>query len=457
MLALGIGCTPRAYEAAPLSTGAVLEALEKRNAEAPEVREFLAQYGIDTDQWPLPRWHLEELALVAAYYHPDLEVARAEQAVFEAAEITAARRLNPGIEPVIEHHSESGADATPWSVGFALQIPIETSYKRGARIAIAESNTEAARLRIGQTAWQVRRTVRERYVDLFAAEARAVQVGRELEVRGRMLRLLERRLELGETDAVTVGSARLQQQQIQVGLNAAQREISVARTALANALSLPVEAVSGMSIATNNLGVWTAPAYADSAIQRAALLNRLDIREALARYQAVEARLRLEVARQYPDITLSPGFLWDQGDLVWSVGAAILAPLLDLNQGPIAEAEATRHLEAARFTALQSRVLGALDLAVAAHTAAGNALNNAQAFWHAQNAHRTRMQQQFAAGEAGRLSVLEAELTLLAAERAVLAERVNALRAFGLLEDAIQQPLDGTRMHSNVTASAGRD
>ena len=76
-----------------------------------------------------------------------------------------------------------------------------------------------------------------------------------------------------------------------------------------------------------------------------ALLNRLDIREALARYQAAEARLRLEVARQYPDITLSPGFLWDQGDLVWSVGAAILAPLFDINQGPIGEAEAARVLE----------------------------------------------------------------------------------------------------------------
>ncbi len=456
LIALGFlaGCAPRTYEPAPLSTGEILGGLESRSITAPKVQEFLAESGADTTDWPPSRWTLGMLALVAAYYHPELKVARAEQAVFEAAEITARRRLNPGIEPVIEHHSEPGAQSTPWSVGFALQIPIETSDKRSARIAIAEANTDAARFRVGQTAWQVRRTIRERFVDLFAAEARAVQVGRELEVRGRMLGLLERRLALGETDAVTVGSARLLQQQAQTELNATSRDIAVARTALATALSLPAEAVVELTIGTDALSRWTAPAFSGDAIQRNALLNRLDVREALARYAAAEARLRLEVARQYPDVTLSPGFLWDQGDLVWSVGAAILAPLLDLNQGPIAEAEAARQLEAARFIALQSRVLGALDIAQAAHVAAGNALNNAQSFWFAQDTHRNRMNQQFAAGEASRLGVLEAELALITAERAVLDERVNALRAFGLLEDAVQQPLDEATLFGDLSVAA---
>jgi len=454
-LALVAGCAARDYQPSPIAVDEVLGSLEARTATAPEVRTFLTENALDTANWPPPSWNLEALALVAAYYHPDLEVARAEQAVFLAAETTAARRPNPGIEPVLEYHSEPATSDTPWSVGFALQIPVTVSDKRGARIARAEAATEAARLRIGQTAWAVRQGVRERFIGLFAVEARAGQVTRELDVRGRMLRLLERRLELGETDAVTVGSARLRRQQARMALNATQREVAVARTALANALSLPAEALASMAIATDGLSDWTAPTLPDNAVRRAALINRLDIREALARYQAAEAQVRLEVARQYPDITLSPGFLWDQGDLVWSVGAAILAPLFDINQGPIAEAEAARTLEAARFTALQSRVLGALDQATAAHAAAGIALNNAQTLWHAQNTHLGRVQQRFTAGEAGRLALLEAELALIAAEHSVLNERVNALRAFGLLEDAVQRPLDGTRMPGEVAASAG--
>ncbi len=455
LLALIAGCASREYQSSPIAVDDVLGSLEARSATAPAVRTFLAENAVDTTDWPPARWNLEALALVAAYYHPDLEVARAEHALFQAAESTAARRLNPSIEPVLEYHSEPLTLDTPWSVGFALQVPIPMSDKRGARIVGAEAATEAARLRIGQTAWLVRRDVRERFVDLFAAEARAGQVTRELQVRERMLGLLQRRLELGETDVVTVGSARLRHQQTRIALNARQREVAVARTALATALTLPAEALTPMAIATDDLSDWSAPGLPDDEVRRAALLNRLDIREALARYQTAEARLRLEVAQQYPDIALSPGFLWDQGDLVWSVGAAILAPLLDLNQGPIAEAEAARTLEAARFTALQSRVLGALDRAHAAHAAAGNALNNAQSLWHAQNAHLERMRQRFSAGEAGRLTVLEAELALISAERGVLDERVNALRAFGLLEDAVQRPLDGTRMPGEMATSAG--
>ena len=51
--------------------------------------------------------------------------------------------------------------------------------------------------------------------------------------------------------------------------------------------------------------------------------------------------------------------------------------------------------------------------------------------------------------------VLEAELALLAAEQAVLDERINALRAFGLLEEAVQRPLDGSRMPDAVANTAG--
>lgn len=454
-LAVLAACAARDYQPAPIAVDQTLASLENRSAASPAVQAFFTENGVDTAPWPPAHWDIEALALVAAFYHPGLDVARAEWKLYLAAETTASRRPNPGIEPVLEYHSEPDTLDTPWSVGFALQIPVEVSDKRGARIARARALSETARLRIGQTAWAVRQSVRERYIDLFAVEARSGQVTRELDVRQSMVQLLERRLALGETDAVTVGTAKLLLQQGQMALNATRREIAVARTSLANALSLPAEAVAPLAIATDRLSDWTAAAFPDAAVQRTALLNRLDIREALARYQAAEARLRLEVARQYPDVTLSPGFLWDQGDLVWSVGAAILAPLFDINRGPIAEADAARTLEAARFTALQSRVLGTLDHARAAHAAAGNALNSAQTLWHAQNVQLERVRQRFAAGEAGRLAVLEAELALLVAERAVLDERVNALRAFGLLEDAVQRPLDGTRLPGGIGASAG--
>ena len=39
--------------------------------------------------------------------------------------------------------------------------------------------------------------------------------------------------------------------------------------------------------------------------QEKALLNRLDIRRSLAKYAAAESKIKLEVAKQTPDISLS--------------------------------------------------------------------------------------------------------------------------------------------------------
>ncbi len=48
-----------------------------------------------------------------------------------------------------------------------------------------------------------------------------------------------------------------------------------------------------------------------------------------------------------------------------ALGLTLELPILDQNQGPIAEAEARRKLAAAKFVELQSQVIGEIDRAVA--------------------------------------------------------------------------------------------
>ena len=62
----------------------------------------------------------------------------------------------------------------------------------------------------------------------------------------------------------------------------------------------------------------------------------------------------LELARQYPDLHVGTGYTFDQGQNKWALGLSIDLPLLDQNQGPIAEAEAARDEAAARFVAIQA-------------------------------------------------------------------------------------------------------
>lgn len=83
-------------------------------------------------------------------------------------------------------------------------------------------------------------------------------------------------------------------------------------------------------------------------IRQHALTNRTDILRALADYAASQSALQLEVARQYPDVRLGPGYTFEVGEHRWSlIGAALTLPIFNQNQGPIAEAEARRREAAA--------------------------------------------------------------------------------------------------------------
>ena len=62
------------------------------------------------------------------------------------------------------------------------------------------------------------------------------------------------------------------------------------------------------------------------------------MRGALADYAASQSALQLEIAKQYPDLHLGPGYELDQTDNKWSLGISLDLPILNHNQGPVAEA-----------------------------------------------------------------------------------------------------------------------
>ena len=156
-----------------------------------------------------------------------------------------------------------------------------------------------------------------------------------------------------------------------------------------------------------------------------------------------EAALKQQIARQYPDITLSPGYLFDQADNVWSLGATALLPLLDRNQGPIAEARAQRDLAARRFESLQAQVLSELQNARAAYLAALKSIQSAENLQKRLQVQEGVIRRQVEAGETDRLALLRAELETQAARVAAQDIYAEAWRALARLEDATQSSLSG--------------
>ena len=134
---------------------------------------------------------------------------------------------------------------------------------------------------------------------------------------------------------------------IRLDLADTRRQRVEARARVAQGLGIPLRRLEGLDFALDlNDGIASAASLTTAEVRRAALCGRADVLAALAEYAAAQATLQLEVAKQYPDVHLQPGYQFDQGDSKWSLGVVVELPILSHNLGPIAEAKG-RRLESA--------------------------------------------------------------------------------------------------------------
>ena len=440
-LALASGCVH--YRSKPLAPAQNAGKLESRSLADTGLQAFIETNAPGLVKgWPMREWDLPALTLAAFYYHPSLDVARAQWRVAQAGIQTAAGRPNPTITAGPGYNFSAASGVTPWSPFVTLDVPIETAGKRGHRIASAEHLSEAARLNIVTTAWQVRSNVRASLLDFVAAARRAELLRAQTSAQQQIVKLLEQRHEAGAVSSVEVSLVRASLAKAQADFADAQRQRAEARAQLAKAIGVSFSALNDVELRFTLSDVPTADELTSTAARRLALQCHADILGALAEYAASESALQLEVAKQYPDIHFSPGYQWDQGENKWQLGLTAELPVFNRNQGPIAEAEARRAESAARFTALQAGALVEIDRAVAVLEAGRKNLDALQSLVAAQQKQSASVEAQYKAGAADQLDLLNARFEFSAASLAELDAQSKAQQALGALEDAVQRPLD---------------
>jgi len=161
-----------------------------------------------------------------------------------------------------------------------------------------------------------------------------------------------------------------------------------------------------------------------------------------ARYEVAEKELRLEVARQYPDIRVGPSFEGDPGERkkVWGLGVGITIPAFDRNQQAIATAIMERDRVRAEYEAALTRALAALEGAHARYELAERKQNLLEKELLPRAKQNLEVAQQaIRAGTFDALKYLEVERTLrsvrvtaLDAEQAVLKARFELEQVMGV-------------------------
>ena len=428
------------YRAEPIAPQQTAAALDARTFNDPRLMAFIDATAPRQPQ-PASTWNLETLTLAALYFHPDLEIAYAKLSVAEAAIRTAAQIPNPTFNLTPQFNATS-ANPTAWTVGTAINLLLELFGKRAARTEQARALAEAARFDLATAAWQVRGRVRSALLDFWAAQQNVALSQQRLELQNQLVGFLERRLAVGEASGLDVARERVNQDQFALAVQDARRDSADARAVLATAVGVPLQALDGVD---PDLGAVTGavapPPATIGLLRREALTRRSDITSSLRQYQAAQAALKLQIANQYPNLTLGPGYSYDQGDSKFSLAATIDLPIFNQNQGQIAEAAARRRQAAANFMGLQAQIIGQVDRARTAYGSTTQSLAVADALLAQQGGRQGRTRDLFRAGQIDHVTLLAGDLEVATTKISRLQALVSQRRALGQIEDALQQPI----------------
>jgi cobalt-zinc-cadmium efflux system outer membrane protein len=281
---------------------------------------------------------LDEALRLAASHHPALRLKQAQLAAAEGARSEASAPLfnNPQLSLESTRRSVPGERRAEWAAG--LTQTLELAGQQGHRRRASEAALEALRAEIDDARQQVRAEVTQAYNRLLAAQQRAA-----LETEARQLfestaTAVEKRRAAGEDTRLDANVALVEAERARNQQALANEQLLEARAALADALQWPA-------------GNWPQAGgdLADGALQRYtldALLSAIDAQPRLrvlsARQDGAQARLRLEQAGRYPDVSLGlsvgregPG---DARERLTTLSVSVPLPLFKQNAAGIGQA-----------------------------------------------------------------------------------------------------------------------
>ncbi|MGE0143021.1 MAG: TolC family protein [Planctomycetota bacterium] len=379
---------------------------------------------------------LQELRTRLHAESPKIAIARARHATAAARAEIQEPWPDPSISigPQLATSRDGGNSLPSLLASLNLRIPL------GDRLAAA---TELDRVIAGQREIEAALVVREEELAMRREALVVRQAAAGTALRDAMLATAERAIEVGRR-AIEVGSMTaggfaalrrlLAEQHFErATMNAA---LATARCDLAARLGCNADAFGSIAIE---------PTTPTSLPGRDALIVRLAAsRPALLRkraeYAVAEANLRLEIAQQWPDLTLTPGFNDEPGEdrNVFALGLGITLPLFDGNQKNIAESHARRDQVREEYLAEVRMALADLDRSlVAATNAERNLLIAREQLVPAAESAFDAARLGLEAGATTALDVIDALRGQMRAHAAVLDAETAWLTAVSSLEFAI--------------------
>lgn len=348
------GC--QSYQAKPLDIAAHRAAWLARSPGDETVRTFAERLAWSGAGQPLDLsdgLNLAEGEVVAMVFNPDLRLARLRAGVAAATAEHAGLWEDPQFGLQVLSLTKSVSNPLVVSPGLTFTLPI--SGRLEAEKARSNATLAAELTRVAEQEWQTRAAVRRAWLRWSAARLKAEQTERLLASIESLVISTATLAEAGEilrTEAALFAIEEVSQRQ---ALLRSRGEAAEAEQEVRSLLGLSPRARLNM-VPTIVLGEGANDATAEAFEARSLTLSRLR-----GEYEAAEQKLRLEVRKQYPDLSIGPSAEFDRGDALLGLSLAVPVPILNANKQGIAEAHAERELARATIETTYEHLYGSLD------------------------------------------------------------------------------------------------
>jgi CRISPR system Cascade subunit CasA len=436
------------YPPAPVSIAD--KAAQRLNATL-DIQQVAAPVQHIAPDAPVQSSGLDRLILFAALLEHDPKIAQAKAAIATAqAEARASRRTSgPTFTLSSEYANDTSARSPPWLWGGAVDLPLDVGGKRKARLGRADLAVIAAQYGYAETLWGERMALRHALIDAAIA-TRQVALGNDIvALRDRQMAAMQRQVTSGELAGAALAPNRVFREQEMRALEDARARLVAAKSTLAGILAMPVSALGDMPLLWPEFDTPDAnlAASVTPAMREQALSARADILQTLTAYDQTDADVHLEISRQYPGISLAPGYTWERGLVKLPLSINLGLPSFDLNKSAIHAALARRDEAGAAIETAIANAQTEMDAALVERTAAFSALKRlTESELPQTQASASRADAQLAQGQSARSDWADAQISALAARLTALDALARVQTADAALENALRRPLQGPEM-----------
>ncbi len=363
-------CAKYTYNDVPINNTNISNEINSWSINDSGLNHFLITNGLAAESLMSNLFSIKRLYLTGLYYDPEMQVAYRKWKQAKIALDHNDYSINPKISSPLEHHSDNTDTSNLWSIGAVISFIYERKGKREARKAKAEVDLLNATLKIKQLALNRYGLFEERYHAYVIKQAEIIEIRNEISVLKELLAQLQNQYQLGAVSHFELNNTKLELQQGVFQLSIEENNVLKLTDELLAMTQLIYSDLENIEILSTSPRLFENTEYqaseyftADfSDLQKIMLDSHIDMAIKLNHYALAEADLKLLIEKQYPDIVLSPGFIFDQSDNVWSLGSSWVLPLFEKTQQNlnILTALEERRIKQQEITVLQKELLNAL-------------------------------------------------------------------------------------------------